>query len=83
MRLYIFINSLNTQILNQFYYECTLSYIVSTGIKKKKITHFVSIQVHFNYCYSLYIYIYIYYRFIVRFPIGLDFPFITLPFQGC
>ena len=25
----------------------------------------------------------IYYRFIVRFPIGLDFPFITLPFQGC
>ena len=24
----------------------------------------------------------IYYRFIVRFPIGLDFPFITLPFQG-
>ena len=25
----------------------------------------------------------IYYRFIVRFPIGLDFPFITIPFQGC
>ena len=25
----------------------------------------------------------IYYRFIVRFPIVLDFPFITLPFQGC
>ena len=22
-------------------------------------------------------------RFIVRFPIGLDFPLITLPFQGC
>ena len=27
---------------------------------------------------------YIYYQFIVRFPIGLlDFPLITLPFQGC
>ena len=25
----------------------------------------------------------IYYWFIVGFPIGLDFPFITLPFQGC
>ena len=29
-------------------------------------------------CSPGYIYIYIYYRFIVRFPIGLDFPFITL-----
>ena len=29
------------------------------------------------------LYLYIYYRFIVRFPIGLDFPLITLPFQGC
>ena len=28
-------------------------------------------------------YIYIYYRFIVRFPIWLDFPLITLPFQVC
>ena len=32
---------------------------------------------------DIYIYIYIYHRFIVRFPIGLDFPLITLPFRGC
>ena len=31
----------------------------------------------------IYIYIYIYNRFIVRFPIGLDSPLITLPFQEC
>ena len=29
------------------------------------------------------LFIHYYHRFIVRFPIGLDFPLITLPFQGC
>ena len=32
--------------------------------------------------YTVDIYI-LYYQFIVRFLIGLDFPFITIPFQGC
>ena len=48
----------------------------------------ISIVIHYLCIFSLLsklgsIYIYIYNRFIVHFPIGLDFPLITLPFQEC
>ena len=32
---------------------------------------------------SVNVYMFHHHRFIVPFPIGLDFPLITLPFQGC